>query len=53
MLFTKSYTYAQNIIGYVQIKTLRTCNTFNAICVVFCMGCLEEYIVEIGVGKTK
>ena len=29
------------------------CNSFNVIYVVICSGCLEEYIGETGVGKTR
>ena len=35
------------------MKTPRFCNSFNVIYVVICSGCLEEYIGETGVGKTR
>ena len=30
-----------------------SCNSFNAIYVVICSGCLEEHIGESGVGRTR
>ena len=30
-----------------------SCNSFNVIYIVICAGCLEEYIRETGVGKTR
>ena len=30
-----------------------SCNSFNVIYVLICSGCLEEYIGETGVGKTR
>ena len=30
-----------------------SCNSFNVISVLICSGCLEEYIGETGVGKTR
>ena len=30
-----------------------SCNSFNAIYVVICSGCLQEYIAKRGVGKTR
>ena len=34
-------------------SVVRPCDSFNATYDVFCLGCLEEYIVKITVGKTK
>ena len=30
-----------------------SCSNFNVIYVVICTGCLEEYIGEMGLGKTR
>ena len=36
-----------------RLTSVMSCNSFNAIYVVFCLGCLQEYNIEIAVGKTK
>ena len=34
-----------------RLKSIMFCNSFNAIYDVFCLGPLEEYIIEIDLGK--
>ena len=30
-----------------RLKSVMSCNSFNAIYVAFCLGCLEEYVVRV------
>ena len=36
-----------------KLNTPMSCNSFNAIYVLICSGCLEECTGETGVGKTR
>lgn len=35
-----------------RLKSIWSCNSFNAVYIVSFLGCSEEHIAEIGVGKT-
>ena len=52
LLLTKEYAF-KNVNKTFTLKTPMPYNSFNIIYVVICSGCLEEYIGETAVGKTK
>ena len=52
LLLSKEYTF-KNVNKTFTLKPLMPSNSFNIIYVLICSGCLEEYIEETGVGKTR
>ena len=52
LLLSKEYTF-KNANKKITLKALMSCSSFNVIFVVICSGCLEEYIGETSVGKTR
>ena len=52
LLLSKEHAL-KNINKTFRLEILTYCNSLNAIYVVLCSGCLEEYIGETGVGKTR
>ena len=52
LLLFKEYTF-KNVNETFTLKTSTSCNSFNVIYVVICLGCLENYIGETDVGKTR
>ena len=54
LLLSKEYTFKNAVKTFtLKIKTLASCNSFGAIDVAICSGCLEQYIGETGVDKTR
>ena len=51
LLFNK-YTF-KNVNKTFKLKTMMSCNSFDVIYVIICLGCLEEYIGETGVDKRR
>ena len=52
LLLSKEYTF-KNVNKTFILKTSMSCNSFNVIYVVICLGCLEKYIGGTDVGKTR
>ena len=49
---SKEYVF-KNLNKIFTLKTPMSCNSFNVIYVLISSGCLEEYIEETGLGKTR
>ena len=52
LLLFKDCTF-KNVSKTFTLKFLISCNGFNVIYIVICLGCLEDYMGKTSVGKTR